>query len=52
VKLTMIANTSSVMTIDVMPIATGRKAAMRPPKTITNTASRMGNAMLSLMTRS
>ena len=52
VTLTMIANTSSVMTIDVMPIATGKKAATRPPKTITSTASKMGSAMLSLTTRS
>ena len=52
VTLTMSANTSSVMTIDVMPMARGRKAATRPPKTITSTASKMGSAMLSLMTRS
>jgi hypothetical protein len=48
VNLVMSTSTSSVVTIDVMPTTMGRNAAMRPPKTMTSTASETGNAMLSL----
>ena len=48
VTLVMTATPSSVVTIEVMPTAMGRNAAMSPPNTMTSTASEMGSAMLSL----
>ena len=52
VTLVMSSSTSSVVTIEVMPTAMGRKAATSPPKTTTSTASETGSAIASLILRS